>query len=741
MGRERLVVCLAVLWACAAPERPAPPGAAGGLVRASPQRAVALRGEPAAEVVRALPRRAAEVDEGEGRRCGVWPSPGAGEAQAADRLFPEGFASAEVRSRSAVIWARVGGPSRLRVRISAGPRCAEVVSAEVVSQAARGHAVEIPLSGLRPGTRYRYRLEVVGGPGPTRPGWFTTAPERDAPVRLAFSADVSERASMHGLIDDLIAARPEVYLSLGDWPYSDLKPPAERLDDFRARHAASRAQPWIQAMTRAMPIHAVWDDHEILNDWDGRDGLKQPARVAAGVRAWKEFFPVAGAPPGEIYRRYRWGPEIEVFQLDCRSHRHDNLAPEGAGKTMLGAAQLKWLLDGLAESEAAFKLIVTTVPLDHGTTGLDHWIGFQSERQSLLDHLVERQIGGVVFLTADQHWLSVHHLQEGFKVLQVGPLAQFLRHPSPDQPPWVLLQKPALNFGLIDYTPGVAGASPPTLSFKAIGEGGQVLYQEEIQAGVGQIRVRSPSPWSAWSLEGAHRFYGHGDQTLRWATPGAYTIRWTSTLPGALAPAPQTLVLEPGRSADFIAPGAARDQAEGFEGGFGGRWREAVEGQEASAPVWAAQGGAAVAARACRGKADRLGVRRGASLTSASLSLDQGVLAARVMAPAGAGLGLSYGARGARAGYRVMVDVDQRRVWLVRLDPVGGAVLADVDGVDGPVRRWAVLSVERRGARHRVALGGAVLIDVEDDTYGAGGVALQSWGAAGLQVDDVGLLP
>lgn len=444
-------------------------------------------------------------------------------------VLPEGLTVGGVRERAAVIRARlgVGLERRVRVRARRGPQdsCEVIVSGWQRAEPELAGAVHIALSGLRPGTFYQATLIAEGpstgveGEALGAPAWFWTAPSGDEPVRLAFAADVSAEPSRHGLLPALIAARPHLYLSLGDWPYADIPERSVTLAQFRQRHAASREAPGVLAWTRSMGIHAVWDDHEVHNDWDAR---AVPRVVAAARRAWREVFPVVGAPEGEIYRRYRWGQHVEIFHLDTRSHRGFNASLDQGQKTMLGSEQLRWLLDGLSQSEAPFKLVVTTVPLGHGTTGDDQWTGYPTERRALLSHVVERRIGGVIFLTADQHWLSVHHLPEGFKMFQTGPLAQFLRRPSSNVPPWVLLQKRELNFGLIDVSPGVEPGDAPVLTFSAIGEEG-VLYREEVAPGVAQLHVDVPAG-RGWRLSGAHQFFGRGPEHLRWVTPGQYAL-------------------------------------------------------------------------------------------------------------------------------------------------------------------------------------------------------------------------
>jgi len=655
-------------------------------------------------------------------RCGVWER---GDGPGNDLPFPMGIASGGVRSTSAVVWTQTRGRRSVRAHFSPGPSCPETVTPPHLSAGAAGHTVKIELRGLEPATVYRYRLEVVGAGRLSRPAFFVTAPVEDRPFRLAFSADVSHKSSHFGLLSGLVEAGPDLYLSLGDWPYSDRRPRAENLFEFRSRHREARRHPDVRSLTRAVAIHAVWDDHEILNDWDGADTKAYPALVRDGVRAWREVFPVVGAARGEIYRSYRWGPQVEIFHLDCRSHRDANSAADGVSKTMLGPRQLEWLLAGLRRSGAAFKLVVTSVPLAAGTTGLDQWTGFRGERDLLLRHIVDHRIGGVVFLTADQHWLSVHHLPEGPKEFQTGPLAQFLRRPEPAQPPWVLLQSPVLNFGLVDYAP----SPTPSLTFSAVGQQG-VIYTERIAAGVGQIEVRS-DPFMLWRLKGAHVFSGLGPRLLPWATPGDYEIQWSSALPDAEAPRVQRSSLSDQGEVSFEATERVPSYAEAFEAPSGA-WRGHFEG-DCEGSAWKFEGGQAVAGGGrCGG---RRGARPGVVLVNETLRFEEGVLAVRIKAGPRSRPGLRYGLGPSGQGYELVYDAADSKLRLRRLS--GPRALLKEVSVAPAVGRFFALAVERRGGLHRVFVDGDLLMEVRAGPPRPGGVALRADVSDAASFDDL----
>jgi phosphodiesterase/alkaline phosphatase D-like protein len=189
------------------------------------------------------------------------------------------------------------------------------------------------------------------------------------------------------------------------------------------------------------------------------------------MQVWDEFFPLR-APAGEIrYRRWRWGAHLECFLLDCRRFRSANAAPDDARKTMLGAEQRRWLIDGVTGSTATFKLVLTSVPLDFGL-GNDHWASFKTERDAMFAALVGTP--GVLFVSADQHWFASHRHAHGIREMQVGPLGRGLGMPE-GAPPGVV-------FRAVRYNAGVVDIDGDRLTFIALGADGEEFYRETMSA-------------------------------------------------------------------------------------------------------------------------------------------------------------------------------------------------------------------------------------------------------------------
>ncbi|GBQ01160.1 alkaline phosphatase [Streptomyces spongiicola] len=324
--------------------------------------------------------------------------------------------------------------------------------------AAADHTVKVDVRGLRPATAYYFRFASGGNVSAT--GRTRTAPAADAAapgVRFGVVSCANWESGYFAAYRHLAArADLDAVLHLGDYiyEYGTGSYPADKyvvrrhepaheittLSDYRARHGTYKTDPDLQAMHAAHPLVAIWDDHEIANDaWSGGAQNHTPgtegdyaARAAAAKQAYFEWMPVRTSTEGTVYRRLRFGRLADLHLLDLRSFRSEQ-ASVGSGRvddperTITGRAQLDWLKAGLASSDAAWKLVGTSVmisPVAFGSVpahllgpiagllglpreglavNVDQWDGYTDDRRELLRHLTDRGIENTVFLTGDIH--------------------------------------------------------------------------------------------------------------------------------------------------------------------------------------------------------------------------------------------------------------------------------------------------------------------------------------------------
>ncbi len=331
----------------------------------------------------------------------------------------------------------------------------------------------VDIDGLEPDTAYE--VTTVSAVGPIGPNRVRTAPRDDdpRPVRIAVSGDYDPSPEFESdLIAHLVDADPDLFVSLGDFPYTDNGPVATTVAEYRARHVALRTAPTGRALIEAFGIRAIYDDHEFHNDWNPEFVLAEPERYAAAMQVWDEMFPIRGPVDDIRYRSWRWGANCECFLLDCRRFRSPNAMPDGPEKVMLGDAQRAWLVEAVHASTATFKLVFTSVPLDFGN-GNDSWSSFAYERGRLLDALVG--VSGLIFLTADQHYFAAHRHAHGIREFMTGPLRRGIGVVGP--------VAPGVLFRYQGYNAAVLEIHADRIEVSGLGADGQQFYAETLSVG------------------------------------------------------------------------------------------------------------------------------------------------------------------------------------------------------------------------------------------------------------------
>ena len=310
------------------------------------------------------------------------PALGARGALAAALGYPrvmQGPMIGAVTSKSLLVWARLSASHDAVVEYSTDAAFLDTRRTPAVTAlASDDFTVRIPVDGLEPARRYWYRVLLDGEPARYGrvPYAAHTAPAGRAPVRIAFGSCARVQIDAEQRIFDAVRlAEPDLFVWLGDNIYGDSERPELLAEEYRRQRNVSALEP----LLATVPQIATWDDHDFgLNNAD----RTYPSRDAS-LQVFRNYWanPGAGLPgtPG-VFFRYEYGG-VDLFVLDGRYHRDPNLAPDGPGKTMLGAAQLEWLQDGLRASRAPFKLLVSGSgwSMGDGPQG-DTWAAFRHER-------------------------------------------------------------------------------------------------------------------------------------------------------------------------------------------------------------------------------------------------------------------------------------------------------------------------------------------------------------------------
>lgn len=318
-----------------------------------------------------------------------------------------------------------------------------------------------------------------------------------------FRAMSAEQADLFIALGDMLYADRRITAEAPDYPKgNDFQIPkpgpgyVTSVEDFRRDWFYHRSDHQFAQFLALTPLIATWDDHEIVNDSGGpelllgpsaeelaRDPrLKQgdPSRPRGEFMPWSstkdpqgrrrsvfynpalfraarqvmfEFNPIqvlpdrAGTFERRLYRNLRWGAHAEIIMLDTRSYRDPRyrVDSDAAPKTMLGAAQKRWLLDLLETSSATWKIVVSSVPLSieggserdpQGRTYGDTWASadrsnpyaYARELGEIVAHVKRKGVRNVLFLTGDKHFSNIFSYDPDgdgipdFHEANIGPL-------------------------------------------------------------------------------------------------------------------------------------------------------------------------------------------------------------------------------------------------------------------------------------------------------------------------------
>ncbi|MFD0666209.1 alkaline phosphatase D family protein [Ramlibacter sp. MAHUQ-53] len=343
---------------------------------------------------------------------------------------------------------------------------------EAVASAELAHSVHAEVQGLAPDRWYFYRFIAGGVASPV--GRTRTLPAPDAPaarLRLAYAScqrwehgHYAAWRHMQGegldfvlFLGDYIYEYPSAAAAVRNFPTLGL---ATTLADYRDRYAQYRSDPALQAMHAACPWLLAWDDHEVQNDYAGVNaGDARPvglnaardflARRAAAYQAYYEHMPVRAAAFSRavaggqlrLHERHRFGRLADLLLLDTRQWRDPQAcgrpqrpaglvdpaacpALQDPARSLLGAAQERWLDERLAESAAATWTVLGQQTLFGPRDNLpgpgerlwnDGWDGYPAARQRLVDGLRRHRVANPVVLGGDVHENWVGHVLADYR--------------------------------------------------------------------------------------------------------------------------------------------------------------------------------------------------------------------------------------------------------------------------------------------------------------------------------------
>jgi alkaline phosphatase D len=378
----------------------------------------------------------------------------------ADYPFTLGVASGSPTPSGVVLWTRLapqpfsedGGMDdeavAVRWQVAEDERFARIVRRGTIDALpGRAHTVHVEVDGLASGRWFFYRFIAGNDVSPT--GRTRTAPAASATGRMRFaigSCQMFEQgyfvAHRHAQDEDL-----DLVVFLGDYIYESSwgvnlirrhrggEP--RTIADYRIRHAQYKTDPDLRHLHAAVPWISMWDDHEVDNDYaDWRSEDLDPdfiARRAAGYQAYFEHMPLRASqrPRGaeaRMFARTDWGRLARFHLVDGRQFRTPQACPRpGRGganqvppscrelfdreRTMLGAAQERWLAEGLRQTPDRWNVVGEATLVAPAAVGegedrriwTDAWDGYPAARDRLLEAVTAARARSTLMVSGDAH--------------------------------------------------------------------------------------------------------------------------------------------------------------------------------------------------------------------------------------------------------------------------------------------------------------------------------------------------
>ncbi|MDI5977394.1 alkaline phosphatase D family protein [Amycolatopsis magusensis] len=313
----------------------------------------------------------------------------------------------------------------------------------VATSRAAGHSVHVEPKGLDPARGYFYRFKTGGFLSPV--GRTRTAPAAGAAVnqlKYCLASCQHWEEGWYHAHRGIAADNPDLVLFLGDYMYEKPSTNADvprvramalaaettSLAHYRARHAQHKTDQYLQAAHAAAPWMVVFDDHEVMNNWNSSTAPATAARKAAAFQAFYENMPIRSTakPSGssiQLYRQFGWGKLARFHLMDTRQYRSvQATSAQGCTtmrdpkRTLTGTTQEQWLLKAFETHPATWDFLGQQVFFAQRDgdgkkdtcESPDSWNGYEGSRDRITQGWVDRGVPNPIVLTGDvhRHWAA-----------------------------------------------------------------------------------------------------------------------------------------------------------------------------------------------------------------------------------------------------------------------------------------------------------------------------------------------
>ena len=325
-----------------------------------------------------------------------------------------------------MLWVQTARPAEVQIQYrELGSDGEFLLTAPVQTEHRMAYTAKLLADRVEPGKSYTYDVLVDGKkvelPYPTsfrtQALWAWRSDPPNFKVALGSCVYINETEydrpgrpygseyEIFGAIDD---QRPDLMLWLGDNTY------LREVDwwtrtGIMHRHTHTRSTAEMQPLLAHTAHYAIWDDHDYGPNNSDRSWINKEVAKEVFDMFWAN--PGSGLPgQGGITTMFRYN-DVDVFLLDNRSFRTPNDQKVG-DRTVLGEAQLEWIIESLIFSNARFKLVCIGGQVLNSVERFENYINLApAERDYLLRRIDQEDIKNVIFLTGDRHHSELSALE------------------------------------------------------------------------------------------------------------------------------------------------------------------------------------------------------------------------------------------------------------------------------------------------------------------------------------------
>lgn len=292
----------------------------------------------------------------------------------------------------------------LRLRVfDANDQMVKTVSSDCLVE--RDFVAHFTISGLQPAMTYEYQIERIGDApevlveaGPAH--HFTTANQQRTGERVVVSFVSCVDVEPTAIWNEMEKLKVDAVCLMGDTPYID----SSDLGVARKKHRQFLQMPDLARLGQTTAVVGIWDDHDFgKNNGNGLnlvEGKPRTRQAFVNYRAHDRY----GTGREGVYHKMDLGA-LEIFFLDPRYFSQTEPSPvDQTQPTCFGRQQWDWLLQGLRDSKAKFKVLAMgAIWQDKKNSETDDMFTYWYERDALLDFIKKEQISGVTLLGGDIH--------------------------------------------------------------------------------------------------------------------------------------------------------------------------------------------------------------------------------------------------------------------------------------------------------------------------------------------------